>query len=537
MPIRQKAKREGLKMQKKEDKIQDAVVGIQSGRFKNPREAADELGIPKQASTIRRRLNGTSRPRIESQIDRQLLTPIGQMGSHQTHKEQPCDVGAFGPSKNNWRIRCDEVLHETGEDIPVSDIVKEWMFVREKSFKVETIKQAWFKSGINLDASGLFPRLTPDIFTDADFAPSISTSTQLHLPATFPPLPSSEGDDRDSLSPAGEASGAASGSSSSSAASTSASASTSSSLPFSLPTLSYEYPDSDDDEPPSDLEGPALLEFYRAAAVKAKAQRNEARAQREGADAHAVMAGLHAQSLQQKLAAKGKKRSGNDRTLSTKARMLTSAEGRELAEQRRTAQIDKQTKQDDNRTQKLLADAEVIKRRAELGRAGMEFTGTIKQLKLPQLKDLAWSLELEESGTREVLIERILAHFAANEELKKDKRYLELWTRRRRAAGASAEEPQDPQPLMDIQNTAGGSSQMDVDIPPPDAQYSFPDDWIPLHSSTSYPSPAPGFTWIPPPSHHPYNPQTGQPPPFSPAFYGNLPPSDFSSARHPYGRF
>ncbi|KAJ7796910.1 hypothetical protein B0H14DRAFT_3494322 [Mycena olivaceomarginata] len=174
--------------------------------------------------------------------------------------------------------------------------------------------------------------------------------------------------------------------------------------------------------------------------------------------------------------------------------ILGTWESSEPTEQRRTAQIDKQTKQDDNRTQKLVADAE-----------------------LPQLKDLAGSLELEESGTREVLIERILAHFAANEELKKDKRYLELWTRRRRAAG--------------------GSSQMDVDMPPPDAQYSFPDDWIPPHSSTSYPSPAPGFTWIPLPSHHPYNPQTGQPPPFSPAFYGNLPPSDFSFARHPYGRF
>ncbi|KAJ7731471.1 hypothetical protein B0H14DRAFT_2640025 [Mycena olivaceomarginata] len=123
-----------------------------------------------------------------------------------------------------------------------------------------------------------------------------------------------------------------------------------------------------------------------------------------------------------------------------------------------------------------------------------------------------------------------------------DKRYLELWTRRWRAAGVSTEEPQDPQPLMDIRNTAGGSSQMDVDMPPPrmlppDAQYSFPDDWIPPHSSAPYPPPAPGFTWILPPSHHPYNHQIGQPPPFSPAFYGNLPPSDFSSARHPYGHF
>jgi hypothetical protein len=38
---------------------------------------------------------------------------IGQMGSHQMHRLQPCGVGAFGPSKNNWRVRCDEVLHAT----------------------------------------------------------------------------------------------------------------------------------------------------------------------------------------------------------------------------------------------------------------------------------------------------------------------------------------------------------------------------------------------------------------------------------------
>jgi hypothetical protein len=82
---------------------------------------------------------------------------IGQMGSHQTHRLQPCDVGAFGPSKNNWRARCDEVLHATGESISTSDIVKEWMHVRVLSFKVETIQKAWYKSGINVDASGLFP--------------------------------------------------------------------------------------------------------------------------------------------------------------------------------------------------------------------------------------------------------------------------------------------------------------------------------------------------------------------------------------------
>jgi hypothetical protein len=71
-----KAKREGLKLQKEEDKVQLAVLGLQDGTYKNPAQAAQALGIPKKAATIRRRAKGISKPRLKSQIDLQLLTPI-----------------------------------------------------------------------------------------------------------------------------------------------------------------------------------------------------------------------------------------------------------------------------------------------------------------------------------------------------------------------------------------------------------------------------------------------------------------------------
>jgi hypothetical protein len=58
------------------------------------------------------------------------------------------------------------------------------------------------------------------------------------------------------------------------------------------PESVYDYRDSDD-EPPSDLEGPELLDYYRVATVKLKAQRNTARVQREASDAHVVLAGHH----------------------------------------------------------------------------------------------------------------------------------------------------------------------------------------------------------------------------------------------------
>ncbi|KAJ7868398.1 hypothetical protein B0H14DRAFT_3585243 [Mycena olivaceomarginata] len=188
--------------------------------------------------------------------------------------------------------------------------------------------------------------LSSPIFTAADYAPSISTSTQLHLPLGFPAVPSPPASDDDVPD---------------------LSSSTSSTSSASAPALTivYEYP-ADDSEPPSDLSGPALVEYYQALSRKMKAQRDEAHAQREGADAHAVLAGHHIQSLQQKLNVKGKQRAGNSRTLSTTARMLTSAEGRALAEEKRLAQLEKQSKDGENRTQRLLDGAEVIRRRGEL---------------------------------------------------------------------------------------------------------------------------------------------------------------------------
>ncbi|KAJ7913073.1 hypothetical protein B0H13DRAFT_1874240 [Mycena leptocephala] len=331
------------------------------------------------------------------------------------------------------------------------------MYVRDKSFKVETIKQAWFKSGINLDASGKFPRLTPDIFTAADYAPSISTSTELHLPSGFPTI----------ASPADPAADP-----SSSTPSPPADASSQPLPAFSPPSLSYDYP-SDDNEPPSDLTGPGL----------------------------------------QKLNAKGKKRAGNERTLSTTARILTSTEGRALAEEKRAAQVEKKAKDDENRAHRLLADAEVIKRRTDLGREGIVFSGNIKSLKAPQLKDLAWSLELEENGTRDVLIDLILSHFdlPENQPLKEDKRYVDLWNRRRRRVAGSDTPEQSQDALTDSRNvasSAGSSNQPDFDMrppPPPNAPYQFPD------------------TWMPPQPHVRYRYPIDHPPPFSPAFYSHTP--------------
>jgi hypothetical protein len=97
---------------------------------------------------------------------------------HTTHKLQPLDVGVFGPFSRAWIDRCDEIVEDTGQEMPHEEFVKEYMAIRRASFKKETILQAWRKSGIR--------PLNPDIFTDDDYAPSIPTSTAAHVPSSYP---------------------------------------------------------------------------------------------------------------------------------------------------------------------------------------------------------------------------------------------------------------------------------------------------------------------------------------------------------------
>jgi hypothetical protein len=69
------------------------------------------------------------------------------------------------------------VLEETGEEIRKVDFVKEYMAARELVLLLETIMKAWARCGIC--------PLNPNIFTDAEFAPSTSTSTKGHFPASY----------------------------------------------------------------------------------------------------------------------------------------------------------------------------------------------------------------------------------------------------------------------------------------------------------------------------------------------------------------
>ena len=69
------ARKQGEMDKEKEDKIMEAVAGIESKKYKNARHAAEELGIRSQQSTIWRRLKNMAGPRIKAHVERQLLNP------------------------------------------------------------------------------------------------------------------------------------------------------------------------------------------------------------------------------------------------------------------------------------------------------------------------------------------------------------------------------------------------------------------------------------------------------------------------------
>jgi hypothetical protein len=91
---------------------------------------------------------------------------------------QPLDVGVFGPFQRAWLDWCDSIVELTGSEMPKEDFIKEYMQVREQSFRPSTIMSAFKKSGI-------WP-IDRTVFTEDDFATSIPYSTEAR---DIPPLP------------------------------------------------------------------------------------------------------------------------------------------------------------------------------------------------------------------------------------------------------------------------------------------------------------------------------------------------------------
>jgi hypothetical protein len=169
------------------------------------------------------------------------------------------------------------------------------------------------------------------------------------------------------------------------------------------------------------------IKFYQRLAQKQKSRAEKARQERDGAAAHAVMAGQHILSLNQKLNSKRDK-AGKGRVVQIEARIITTGEGRAEAAKQRKAREEKESKAAQRKTEKEDEAAAVRARRLALGVSGISFgelKGSLKSQKVQTLRDVAWSMALDEKGTKDVLVDRIEAHLTlpANSHLRTEPRY------------------------------------------------------------------------------------------------------------------
>ncbi len=397
---------------------------------------------------------------------------------HTTHRLQPNDVGAYSPLKRAWNKASNQFLVENGVPLRAKDVVAVYLNARLEAFKPETIKQAWRKAGIGVNAEGQ-PQCDMTIFTAADFAPSISSSTQLHLPEGFPlphhiPLsftrlpdddPSSDSDDPDpsdvlfplprdisdsddsdydpGYDPDPDSSSVDSGSDSddsdynpdmngySSEGDSELSDDTDS--VYEELTSDEESVEDPDDEDTDDPSWKRKAQKYKTRYLASKAWCFQLAEELQVALAHCEMAAMHITELQAKLNAKrkakkkkDKQQQGNDRSVHIGSRIVTSQEGKKEAEKQDAARLQKSVAE----TQKAQRreDASVAVREARsVGQGNMVFEGSLASQKVGGLRDIAWNLKINEQGSKVILLERIKTHFSEHEHLRNDKQYSALF--------------------------------------------------------------------------------------------------------------
>ncbi|KAJ7695472.1 hypothetical protein B0H17DRAFT_1198694 [Mycena rosella] len=90
----------------------------------------------------------------------------------------------------------------------------------------------------------------------------------------------------------------------------------------------------------------------------------------------------------------------------------------------------------------------------------MTFTGTFKQQKLGELRDLAWALGLDEAGIKGQLLERIQPHFdiPSNAALQTDSRYVALFGKRKHGKHNEETSDADGEPVAGPSTTSSQHS-------------------------------------------------------------------------------
>ncbi|KAF8442093.1 hypothetical protein L210DRAFT_3503146 [Boletus edulis BED1] len=173
-----------------------------------------------------------------------------------------------------------------------------------------------------------------------------------------------------------------------------------------------------------------LQKQLKLSEMKAK----QADEKREEAETHATLAASYLQRLQGQLNAKSKKHGSGSRNVLIPSRIITSEGNCQEAPKQREAREAKAKKEDERKQKKLDETLSIRDRRSREGKDTMSFTSALlKNHKAMVLRDVAWTLDLAEDGTREELITRITAFFEdpANRHLHDDDRYIGLFVSKR----------------------------------------------------------------------------------------------------------
>ena len=320
------------------------------------------------------------------------------------------------------------------------------MEARSVSFKEETIKQAWRKSGIGTDETGSYPKCNSSIFTKDDFAPSVPSSTRLDLPESYPATSVPNASDKSGSESSDGSDSGQEGDNDLNYDHSSRSADNTHRLRltiFTPPTdeqlanpnlfevMSTPEPDPRSDSSQSDMatssdsavdasndntDTPVLkrrLRKYKQKNHTHNTRLIELEDEIAQAKAHTTLASEHIKTLQGQVNARQRKQR-NDRVIHIGSRIATSDEGleeagrqKETREARAQLEVERTQKKED-------IQCAIWAERAEVGCRNMIFETSLRSHKPQGLKNILWNLDLDESGTIPILTERIKEHFDAH---------------------------------------------------------------------------------------------------------------------------
>ncbi|KAF5337848.1 hypothetical protein D9611_015117 [Ephemerocybe angulata] len=377
-----------------------------------------------------------------------------------THKTQPLDVVIFTHVQTKWSDHCQ-----------TSAIMKRHIDpVRPPCFTTELVEKAFEKTGI-------YP-LNPDVFTDADFAPSKSFSSKMHVPESFPDdidPPSSEiptnpeaGDESDTenspqveefstqtdanpdvdMEDAGEGDGCESDSGSDSSSDCDSTVSTTlddddTALDTSFSSATTSQSQSTAESNFRSLKPPAVRSAYEderlaedPESMKAEIEKLRDELQKywdglqfwksraEASAAHCTMIKRELAEAREQIAnLEKKKRRGSKKTL---ARVLVHHEYVEEFKKQEAERLEKENAEAEKRAQKDAAEAARVSRMAEETRSRI-FSGSVSSYKRDDWVVLARALGVSDSGNMKEVSTRVRDYISEHrEELSENPRFSGL---------------------------------------------------------------------------------------------------------------